>query len=63
MLAGYGNLDEQFSEYLRWIKWVVRLTAVAGALVCLHHLPVVFDVHPLTHVFSTQCSHGSEKGA
>ncbi len=22
--AGYGNLDLQFAEYLRWIKWVVR---------------------------------------
>ena len=27
LLAGYGNLDEQFSEYLRWIKWVVRSSA------------------------------------
>ena len=27
LLAGYGNLDEQFSEYLRWIKWVVRPSA------------------------------------
>ena len=29
-LAGYGNLDEQFSEYLRWIKWVVRLPVIAS---------------------------------
>ena len=21
---GYGNLDEQFQEYFKWIKWVVR---------------------------------------
>ncbi len=23
-VSGYGNLDDQFSEYLRWVKWVVR---------------------------------------
>ena len=23
MCTGYGNLDDQFSEYLRWVKWVV----------------------------------------
>ena len=27
---GYGNLDPQFQEYFKWIRWVVSLTPASS---------------------------------
>lgn len=49
---GYGNLDPQFQDYFKWIKWIVNLSSVSRVLLAWSS----FEVTLRAYLYDSECT-------